>query len=74
MTDWRECCRQALSVSDIQDVTPDHIDTANGHNVVTVNLSTLFINKNATIRITIQSNPQVCAVFAYSSRNHFRMS
>lgn len=27
VTDWRECCRQALSVSDIQDVTPDHIDT-----------------------------------------------
>lgn len=27
VTDWRECCRQALSVSDIEDVTPDHIDT-----------------------------------------------
>jgi len=27
VTDWRDCCRQALSVSDIQDVTPDHIDT-----------------------------------------------
>ena len=27
VSDWRECCRQALSVSDIQDVTPDHIDT-----------------------------------------------
>ena len=27
VADWRECCRQALSVSDIQDVTPDHIDT-----------------------------------------------
>ena len=26
VTDWRDCCRQALSVSDIQDVTPDHID------------------------------------------------
>jgi len=27
VADWRECCRQALSVSDIQDVTPDRIDT-----------------------------------------------
>ncbi len=27
VTDWRDCCRQALSVSDIEDVTPDHIDT-----------------------------------------------
>jgi GntR family transcriptional regulator/MocR family aminotransferase len=27
VSDWRECCRQALSVSDIQDVTPDRIDT-----------------------------------------------
>jgi GntR family transcriptional regulator/MocR family aminotransferase len=27
VADWRECCRQALSVSDIQDVTPDAIDT-----------------------------------------------
>lgn len=27
VSDWRECCRQALSVSDIQDVTPDHVDT-----------------------------------------------
>ena len=27
VSDWRECCRQALSVSDIEDVTPDHIDT-----------------------------------------------
>ena len=26
VADWRECCRQALSVSDIQDVTPDAID------------------------------------------------
>ncbi|KPK26718.1 MAG: 2-aminoadipate aminotransferase [Betaproteobacteria bacterium SG8_40] len=26
VADWRECCRQALSVSDIQDVTPDRID------------------------------------------------
>lgn len=26
VSDWRECCRQALSVSDIQDVTPDRID------------------------------------------------
>ena len=27
VSDWRACCRQALSVSDIEDVTPDHIDT-----------------------------------------------
>ena len=27
VADWRDCCRQSLSVSDIQDVTPDHIDT-----------------------------------------------
>ena len=27
VADWRECCRQALSVSDIRDVTPDRIDT-----------------------------------------------
>jgi len=27
IADWRECCRQALSVSDILDVTPDRIDT-----------------------------------------------
>ena len=27
VADWRECCRQALSVADIQDVTPDRIDT-----------------------------------------------
>jgi GntR family transcriptional regulator/MocR family aminotransferase len=27
VADWRECCRQALSVSDIRDVTPDAIDT-----------------------------------------------
>ena len=27
VSDWRECCRQALSVADIQDVTPDRIDT-----------------------------------------------
>ncbi len=27
VADWRDCCRQALSVSDIEDVTPDHIDT-----------------------------------------------
>ncbi|MCP4334802.1 MAG: PLP-dependent aminotransferase family protein [Gammaproteobacteria bacterium] len=27
VADWRECCRQALSVSDIQDVTPDAIDS-----------------------------------------------
>ena len=26
IADWRDCCRQALSVSDIQDVTPDRID------------------------------------------------
>ena len=26
VADWRECCRQALSVSDIQEVTPDRID------------------------------------------------
>ncbi len=26
VSDWRECCRQALSVSDIRDVTPDRID------------------------------------------------
>jgi GntR family transcriptional regulator/MocR family aminotransferase len=26
VADWRDCCRQALSVSDIQDVTPDRID------------------------------------------------
>jgi GntR family transcriptional regulator/MocR family aminotransferase len=26
VSDWRECCRQALSVSDIQDVTPDRVD------------------------------------------------
>ena len=26
VNEWRECCRQALSVSDIQDVTPDRID------------------------------------------------
>ena len=26
VADWRECCRQALSVSDIEDVTPDRID------------------------------------------------
>ncbi len=26
VADWRECCRQALSVSDIQDVTPDRVD------------------------------------------------
>jgi GntR family transcriptional regulator/MocR family aminotransferase len=26
VADWRECCRQALSISDIQDVTPDRID------------------------------------------------
>ena len=26
VADWRECCRQALSVSDIRDVTPDRID------------------------------------------------
>ena len=26
VSDWRDCCRQALSVSDIQDVTPDRID------------------------------------------------
>ena len=26
VTEWRECCRQALSVADIQDVTPDRID------------------------------------------------
>ena len=25
--EWRDCCRQALSVSDIRDVTPDAIDT-----------------------------------------------
>ncbi|GBF28893.1 HTH-type transcriptional regulator TauR [bacterium MnTg03] len=27
IADWRDCCRQALSVSDILDVTPDRIDT-----------------------------------------------
>ena len=27
ISDWRDCCRQALSVSDILDVTPDRIDT-----------------------------------------------
>ncbi len=27
VADWRECCRQALSVNDIHDVTPDRIDT-----------------------------------------------
>ena len=27
VADWRDCCRQALSVSDIEDVTPDRIDT-----------------------------------------------
>ncbi len=27
VSEWRECCRQALSVADIQDVTPDRIDT-----------------------------------------------
>ena len=27
VADWRECCRQALSVSDIQEITPDAIDT-----------------------------------------------
>ena len=27
VADWRECCRQALSVSDIQEFTPDRIDT-----------------------------------------------
>ena len=27
IADWRYCCRQALSVSDILDVTPDRIDT-----------------------------------------------
>ena len=27
VADWRECVRQALSVSDIQDVTPDLVDT-----------------------------------------------
>jgi len=26
VADWRDCCRQALSVSDIEDVTPDRID------------------------------------------------
>ncbi len=26
VADWRECCRQALSVSDIHEVTPDRID------------------------------------------------
>ncbi len=26
VSDWRDCCRQALSVSDIEDVTPDRID------------------------------------------------
>ncbi len=26
VANWRECCRQALSVSDIHDVTPDRID------------------------------------------------
>jgi len=26
VADWRDCCRQALSVSDIQEVTPDRID------------------------------------------------
>ncbi len=26
VAEWRDCCRQALSVSDIQDVTPDRID------------------------------------------------
>ena len=26
VADWRDCCRQALSISDIQDVTPDRID------------------------------------------------
>jgi len=26
VSDWRDCCRQALSVSDIQEVTPDRID------------------------------------------------
>jgi GntR family transcriptional regulator/MocR family aminotransferase len=26
IADWRDCCRQALSVSDILDVTPDRID------------------------------------------------
>jgi GntR family transcriptional regulator/MocR family aminotransferase len=27
IADWRECCRQALSVNDILDITPDRIDT-----------------------------------------------
>jgi GntR family transcriptional regulator/MocR family aminotransferase len=26
VADWRDCCRQALSVSDIREVTPDRID------------------------------------------------
>ena len=26
VSDWRDCCRQALSVSDIREVTPDRID------------------------------------------------
>jgi GntR family transcriptional regulator / MocR family aminotransferase len=26
VNEWRDCCRQALSVSDIQDVTPDLVD------------------------------------------------
>ena len=26
VADWRDCCRQALSISDIEDITPDRID------------------------------------------------